>query len=46
MVGDKTKCEPVAGSLAGVGFSSTKKDSFAVRVRTAKGTRAYNVQVG
>lgn len=46
VVGDKTKCEPVAGALAGVGFSSTKKDSFAVRVRTAKGTRAYNVQVG
>ena len=46
VVGDKTKCQPVPGSLAGLGFSSTKKDSFVVRVRSGKALRTYNVKVG
>ena len=46
VVGDKTKCQPVPGGLAGLGFSSTKKDSFVVRVRMGKALRTYNVKVG
>lgn len=46
VVGDKTKCQPTPGALAGLGFSSTKKDSFVVRVRNGKGQRTYDVKVG
>jgi len=46
VIGDKTKCQPVDGALAGLGFSSTKKDSFVVRVRNGKGQRTYNVRIG
>jgi len=46
IVGDKTKCQPTVGGLAGLGFSSTKKDSFVVRVRSGKALRTYNVKVG
>lgn len=46
IVGDKTKCQPTEGGLAGLGFSSTKKDNFVVKVRNGKGQRTYNVKVG
>ena len=46
IVGDKTKCQPTEGGLAGIGFSSTKKDNFVVKVRNGKGQRTYNVKVG
>ena len=35
-----------SSGVAGVGFSSTKKDSFTVRVRSGRSQRAYNVRVG
>lgn len=46
IVGDKTKCQPTEGGLAGLGFSSTKKDTFVIKVRNGKGQRTYNVKVG
>lgn len=46
VVGDKTKCAPTEGGLAGLGFSSTKKDSAIVRVRTGKSQRTFNVRIG
>ena len=46
IVGDKTKCAPTEGQLAGLGFSTTKKDSVVIRVRNGKGQRTYNVKVG
>lgn len=46
VIGDKTKCRPTDGQLAGLGFSSTKKDSFLVRVRQGKKQRIFNVHVG
>lgn len=45
IIGDRTKCAPTEGALAGLGFSSTKKDVFVVRVRNGKGARTYNVKV-
>lgn len=46
IIGDKTKCQPVEGHLSGLGFSSTKKDSFLVRVQQGKKKRVFNVHVG
>lgn len=46
VIGDKTKCRPVDGQLSGLGFSSTKKESFIVRAQQGKKQRIYNVQVG
>ena len=45
VIADKTKCRPVDGHLAGLGFSSTKKDSFLVRVSQGKKRRVFNVNV-
>lgn len=46
VIADKTKCQPTEGQLSGLGFSSTKKDSFIVRVHQGKKQRLFNVQVG
>lgn len=46
VIGDKTKCRPTEGQLAGLGFSSTKKDSFLVVARQGKKQRVFNVHVG
>ena len=46
VIGDKTKCQPTEGQLSGLGFSSTKKDSFLVRAKQGKRQRVYNVLVG
>lgn len=46
VIGDKTKCAPAPGALAGVGFSSTKKDSFVARVQQGRRQRLFNVRVG
>ena len=46
LIGDKTKCAPTAGGLAGLGFSSTKQDLVVIRVRSGKGQRTYNVRIG
>ena len=45
VIGDKTKCRPTEGQLAGLGFSSTKKDKVTIRVRSGKSLRTYNVTV-
>lgn len=46
IIGDKTKCQPTENHLSGLGFSSTKKDSFLVRVQQGKKQRVFNVHVG
>lgn len=46
VIGDKTKCRPTDGQLSGLGFSSTKKESFIVRAQQGKKQRIFNVQVG
>lgn len=46
VIGDKTKCQPTEGHLAGLGFSSTKKDTFLVRVQHGKKQRIFNIHVG
>lgn len=43
VLGDKTKCQPTAEQLSGLGFSSTKSDTVTVKVVSASGTRLYNV---
>ena len=45
LIGDKTKCRPVEGGLAGIGVSSTKNDMITLRVRNGSGQRTYNVSV-
>ncbi len=46
VIADKTKCQPTNGQLSGVGFSSTKKQSFVVRAQQGKKQRVFNVHVG
>jgi hypothetical protein len=46
VIADKTKCQPSDNQLAGLGFSSTKKDSFIVRTQQGKKQRLFNVLVG
>ncbi len=46
VIGDRTKCQPIEGALSGLGFSSTKRTSFLVRVQQGKKQRVYNVNVG
>lgn len=46
VIGDKTKCRPTDGQLAGLGFSSTKKETFRARVQQGKRQRVFNVHVG
>jgi hypothetical protein len=46
IIGDKTKCQPTDGQLSGLGFSSTKKDTFVARVQQGKRQRIFNVNVG
>jgi hypothetical protein len=46
VIADKTKCQPTEGQLSGLGFSSTKKDTFIVRAHQGKRQRIFNVNVG
>ena len=46
VIGDKTKCAPTDGQLSGLGFSSTKRESFIVRAHQGKRQRVFNVRVG
>ena len=46
VIGDKTKCRPTEGQLSGLGFSSTKRESFIIRAQQGKKQRVFNVQVG
>jgi hypothetical protein len=45
VIADKTKCRTVDGGLAGLGFSSTKRDTFMVRVTQGARRRTFNVNV-
>jgi hypothetical protein len=45
VIADKTKCAPSADQLSGLGFSSTKRESFVVRARQGKRQRLFNVRV-
>lgn len=45
VIGDKTKCAPTAEQLSGLGFSSTKRESFIVRAQQGKRRRVFNVHV-
>lgn len=45
VIADKTKCRPTEGQLSGLGFSSTKKESFLVRAQQGKKQRLFNVHV-
>jgi hypothetical protein len=45
VIGDKTKCRPTEGQLAGLGFSHTKEDVFRVRVQQGKRQRILDVHV-
>ncbi len=45
IIADKTKCKPTDGQLSGLGFSSTSKTSFLVRVHQGSKQRVFNVQV-
>lgn len=46
VIADKTKCCPSPDQLSGLGFSSTKRESFTARVQQGKRQRVYNVHVG
>jgi hypothetical protein len=46
VIGDKTKCQPTDGQLSGLGFSSTKRESFIVRAQQGKKQRVFNIRVG
>lgn len=45
VIADKTKCRPTDGQLSGLGFSSTSKTSFLVRVRQGSRQRVFSVHV-
>lgn len=44
VLGDKTRCVPAEEQLSGLGFSSTRNDTVTVSVKSARGTRLYNVR--
>lgn len=43
VLGNKTKCQPTADQLSGLGFSSTRDDTIDVVVTSATGTRSYTI---
>ena len=43
VLGDKTKCPVTDEQLAGLGFSSTKRETVTVRVVTENSTRLFNI---
>jgi len=46
VIADKTKCQPTEGGLSGLGFSSTKHESFLVRASCGGRRRLFNVFSG
>ena len=46
VIGDKTKCQASDAQLSGLGFSSTKRESFIVKTHQGKKQRLFNVVVG
>lgn len=45
VIADKTKCAPSERQLSGLGFSSTKRETFLVKVTTGKKQRVFNINV-
>jgi hypothetical protein len=43
VLGNKTKCQPTADQLSGLGFSSTRDDTIDVVVTSANSTRNYTI---
>jgi hypothetical protein len=43
VLGNKTKCQPTANQLSGLGFSSTQRNTVTAKVATPDGTRLYTV---
>lgn len=43
VLGSKTKCEPTANQLSGLGFTAARNDEVTVRVTTDSNTRAYSI---
>jgi hypothetical protein len=46
VIADKTKCRPSNDQLSGLGFSSTKSDTFLARVKMGNKSRTFNVRIG
>jgi len=46
LIGDRTKCKITDAHMAGLGFSSTKRDTFLVHAHQGSRKRAFNVHVG
>jgi hypothetical protein len=44
LLGNKTKCEPAAEQMSGLGFSSTQRETLTVRVVGEKINKTYNVK--
>jgi hypothetical protein len=45
VIADKTKCRPSENQLSGLGFSSTKRETFIIRAQQGKRRRTFNVTV-
>lgn len=44
VLGNKTKCQPSASQLSGLGFSSTQRNEVTAKVTSNDGTRLYTIQ--
>jgi hypothetical protein len=44
VLGNKTKCQPSASQLSGLGFSSTQRNEVTAKVTNTDGTRLYTIQ--
>jgi hypothetical protein len=44
LIGNKTKCQPAAEQLSGVGLSGAKGDTAQVRVTAEKSSKVYNIK--
>lgn len=44
IIGEKTKCPVTDEQMSGLGFSSTKRDTLTVKVKSDKTNQTYNIQ--
>ena len=44
MLGNRTKCEPTADQLSGLGFSLTQRNTLTVRVKGTRLHALYNIK--